>query len=677
MLDAAFFETGEYKSLTTAFDYTIIVGRRGTGKSALFYRLGKFWTADTDLILLKFAPEEIEIFGLRPYANQLRDRFNLIRAYYRLAWRYALYMEIASSISSHLQILQLPTAGAILEDLKAWRKSGISISERLRSRLKDVPPFTENIEGQIADLNTRLQLVNLETCLKHTLAAAEQPFFVLIDDLDEGYQPDEIGIGLICGFVHAAVDLTRLPNTKTLVFLRDNIFRAEARLDPDYSRTIEGKVLRLHWDELNLFNMICNRLRTAFGATAQENLKVWNQYTARNIQGKEGFRRCLQLTLYRPRDLMSLLNDAFFRATSQGRSAIVDDDVEQSAKEISETRLNDLLKEYKFVFPGLETFVSCFANKSPEHDFANACVLLKTVLATDRSPPLQQQDLVIFKSPEDVIRGLYSVGFFGLQKLGGTNFMFCHDGKSPTVEFTQDTRLLIHPCYWMALNLTRNILQPEEAAEINDEYDIEVTSETPEIRRKSISKVIDALAAIPLGDEGAHVFEEWCLEAVKIVFAGALRNLQLKANKDATQRRDIVGTNVGETPTWKRVLELYSASQVIFEVKNYSTDIGPAEFRQMNSYLALEYGNCGFIITRSAQCELVKGKELDWVREIYYAHKKLIIKLTADFLTTQLHRLQNPVKHNVPDEVLGRLIDRYVRSYLALGSSPSQPTGNI
>jgi hypothetical protein len=58
-----------------------------------------------------------------------------------------------------------------------------------------------------------------------------------------------------------------LPNTKSFMFLRDNIFRTIAKYDADYSRQIEGQVIRLHWDEYHLLNMVANRLRIAFKST--------------------------------------------------------------------------------------------------------------------------------------------------------------------------------------------------------------------------------------------------------------------------------------------------------------------------------------------------------------------------------------------------------------------------
>jgi len=41
MLESAFYETPDYKTLLENQEYHIVVGRRGVGKSALFYRLSK------------------------------------------------------------------------------------------------------------------------------------------------------------------------------------------------------------------------------------------------------------------------------------------------------------------------------------------------------------------------------------------------------------------------------------------------------------------------------------------------------------------------------------------------------------------------------------------------------------------------------------------------------------
>jgi len=206
---------------------------------------------------------------------------------------------------------------------------------------------------------------------------------------------------------------------------------------------------------------------------------------------------------------------------------------------------------------------------------------------------------------------------------------------------------------------------PPAITEIRDEYDIVVASTTPDIRKHRIGQIVAALPTIPQGSDGASRFEDWCQQAVSILFAAGLRNVELKPNGDATQRRDIVARNQGAMEAWKRILQDYGARQVIFEVKNYG-DLGPVEYRQMNSYLVREYGHIGFIITREDDESLKKDKDLAWVREIYHEHNSLIVKLTGNWLNKYLSKARNPQKHDAADVALSGLVDRYVRNYLSL-----------
>ena len=43
MLKEAFWETSDYKTIMESPDRCVIVGRRGTGKSALTYKLNEYW----------------------------------------------------------------------------------------------------------------------------------------------------------------------------------------------------------------------------------------------------------------------------------------------------------------------------------------------------------------------------------------------------------------------------------------------------------------------------------------------------------------------------------------------------------------------------------------------------------------------------------------------------------
>jgi hypothetical protein len=160
------------------------------------------------------------------------------------------------------------------------------------------------------------------------------------------------------------------------------------------------------------------------------------------------------------------------------------------------------------------------------------------------------------------------------------------------------------------------------------------------------------------------MYEEWCHKAITIIFAGVLRNIEMHPNKQATQRRDVVATNLGESPVWRRIHEDYGTRQVIFEVKNFK-GIGSDEYRQMLSYLTDDYGKIGFIVTRDDDTNLRKDKELDWMREMYNRHGVLVVKLSGKYLCGLLSKLRNPQKHDAPDKSLNNLLDTYTRMYIS------------
>jgi hypothetical protein len=664
MLEMTFYETPDYRTLVESTDRPIVVGRRGTGKSALSYQLKKYWQKGFNTTVVEIIPEEDQVIGLRPLLRLFGDRYNHYKAGARIAWKYALLMEIATRLAEERKFSRSEAQKIVDEHVQIWRNLGKTFTTRARQLLRGTAPTEETPESTIAGLAQSLRLAELQEVLTETLATSRKSFVFLIDQLDEGFEPDDLGVGLVGGFVHAAVDLNaQVPGVQTYIFLRDNIFKALGQIDPDYSKNIEGRFLRLHWDEHQLFDMVCARLRVAFRLDVDGNRKIWNRCTADVLQEKSGFEKCLRLTLYRPRDVLSLLNEAFYFAQKQKRTTLILKDVDATAHEISNTRLDDLYKEYATIIPTLKPMTGVFRNGNPEITYKTAINKLELLFTDQTLEAAYQREFAILESAQEGIRMLYSLGFLGIKDSASNAFVFCHDGRSPAKEFHSDDRLLIHPCYWMALDLTRNTLDAEEAAEIHDEYEVEVFSEAPEIRNRRIGQLLAKLDKIPIGNEGASEFEDWCLKVVRICFSGSLRNIELHPNKVATQRRDVVASNQSDKGVWRRILDDYQSRQVIFEVKN-KLGIDPDEYRQMHSYLCDEYGRMGFIITRDKKMELYSGPELEWTREMFNRHKVIIIKLTGYFLYSLLSKLRG----NQPDPgepAINKLLDTYTRLYLS------------
>lgn len=596
MLDHVFVETPDYKTLISTNDRPIVVGRRGSGKSALLYTLSRYWGNAQRTQVVVLAPEEDQMIGLRPLIGQFGDKFRLLKAVCRIVWHYALLMEIASSASRTYRFSSTEDTATLRQHVQRWnRRSGFS--SRLRETIREKMPKVISPEEKIADLPSMLELKQVESELATTMPKLKKKFIVLIDRLDEGFEPDAVGTALADGLVVAAIGINdKVPACQATLFARDNISRAIAKADPNYSRDIEGQVIRLHWDEALLVNLTCARLRRAFELNIENNMKVWNRCTGSDLHGMEGFRKALKLTLYRPRDILALLNQTFYRAARHSRSQIVLEDLKATAHEISRTRLDDLHKEYRAIVPGLDLLTSAFSDRDPELTGSEASEVVTNVVKSNPTDAAARQHFEIVDDALEITRHLYTVGFVGIKDSTTGAFGFCHDGRSPARSIQGGDKLLVHPCYWMALGMDRRVLGDTEAEEIHDDYKLHIESQTPEIRRAKISQHIDELSRISVGSSGAAQFEEWCLRTARILFSAQLSNMELHANKKARQRRDIIGTVTASVGVWKRIHEDYDTRQVIFEVKN-KKGLDGDDYRQVLSYLSGEYGRCGFIVT--------------------------------------------------------------------------------
>lgn len=663
MLDEAFYEWQGYKSLIEADDRYVVVGRRGTGKSALTYKLMKDCEARKDFVIV-IKPDEEDLIGLRNVAAKYGTTVSRVRAAIKIGWRYALMMEIASNLAQYYKTSQLIESSKLKQPLKEWATRGITTVRRLRFTLNSLIFTGETSEESIADLAHRLNLEELHLALNEIVKGLNKRIVILIDRLDEGYEPDDLGIGIVDGIIYGTEDIhSKLPNTKVVLFLRDNIFRAIQRADEDFSRNIEGNVLRLHWDKQELFYLACKRIRSGLKLDIENDTKLWNRVTEAQLHGQEGFKKCLQLTLYRPRDVVSLLNNAFVNASKHSREVLINDDLTASARHISEVRFDDLSKEYASVFPGINILTKAFSGYSSKLTIREAREIVSGVCSRADLTPQAQQHLAILGSPDEILKALYSIGFLGLLDKGSSNYIFCHDGRKPENTLSDIDLMLIHPCYWTALNISSESLDSNSAQEIYDEYEITIISQSKETRDKMIGQIIAELNIIDTGEQDAHVFEGWCKRVIELIFAGQLTNIQTRANNNATSRRDVVGTNEGIDGFWKRILKDYQTRQVVFEVKNYEK-LSVKEYRQVYSYLGREYGNCAFIICRDKLKELTKGAELEAFREYYQKPTSaVILKLTANLLVNILQKIRSPQKFDAAEDIFKKHLDEHIRLY--------------
>ena len=664
LLEKAFVETVEFHALINTVDFRVVVGRRGTGKSALYQQLCRYYEKQPRIILHQETQQEHHALALQERLERLGCNYRTARAACRLFWRGYILSVISRSLRNHFKLkdskVQLGIASYMSNHTTITQSiSAYEYAIRVLDATSNPTPTT--LPGQVASL---VEIDHIEDVVKRALEEAGCRAVLLFDSLDEGWQPSQIPTALLGGLVLTSSDLVdRHTEIHAVAFVRDNMFRALAYFDSDFSRHVEGADLRLHWDEASLLPMVTRRIRLALNLDAENDVRVWNRFARRGLEGREGFAKCLQNTLYRPRDVLVLLNKAYFVAAQSGREHIIDTDIASASRMISIERLEDLLKEYNAVLPGLRLFAEVFRGTKTTWKYGDILSLLNNSLSHESYVQEEASDFATLGSAAEIFLALYGVGFLGVKREVSQPYAFCHDGaRADLANVPTNAEVAVHPCYWRGLDLSEGTESIELITNVYDEYAPVKSNELRDKRMILLGQTVEELPRIASGEKNAADFEDWSLRAVKIVFAGSLSNVALHPNGAAVQRRDIIATNSATEGFWRRIYEDYKSRQVVFEIKNYS-ELTLEDIRQSFSYSGREYGQIVFLLYRGEN-EGISEQERAWLQEMYGQHQFLPFFLPARVLQRFISKYRGKARPDYWQAVMEKRLDTHLRRWV-------------
>lgn len=669
LLQQAFVETADFRALVATTDFHVVVGRRGSGKSALFQQVLQHYQGAERVVVHSETATEHHALAAQERMEEIKANYRSGRAISRLLWRAHILIAIASRVRAHFRLKDSDVQQRLNDyftrnEILTLPRSAYQFFGHVLEKFVDGAPNL--LPGQIATL---LQIEDLENLTRTALDEAKIRAIVLFDSLDEGWEPKELPTALLGGLVLASTDFVEHHTPiHTIAFVRDNMFRALAWFEPDFSRHVEGADLRLHWDETALLHMVANRIRAAFSLQAESDVKIWNRVVQRGLENRQGFERCLQNTLYRPRDVLVLLNKAFFEANKHQRAHIIDDDVAAAGQQISKDRLDDLFKEYNAVLPGLRLLAELFRSTRAMWTYGDVIAFLQRALETETYQREEAGDFEALGSAPEMFLALYSVGFLGIRQDRASPFVFCHDGaRSNLANVSEHAEVAVHPCYWRALDFSDVPNAIDVVTQAYDEYTPIRSNELKDLRMLRLGQAIEELPQLAKGNAHSGAFEDWVLRAIKIVFAGSLSNVALHPTTAAgTQDRVIVATNRSTKGFWRRVLDEFGAGQILFVVKNFS-ELSAEDVQQAAGHAGAEFGRMVVIVYRTDN-EGVSEQERRWLQDLYSRHNILALLLPARFLQRFLSKFRGRRRPEYWDNALEKRLDTHVRNYLNLQS---------
>jgi Cdc6-like AAA superfamily ATPase len=380
-----FYETPAYNEAINTSQYTIFVGRKGSGKTASLYQmvneLKKSKQENNHVCVIKPIDYEVEgIFNIFNLALAKAEKSYLVES----LWKFLIYTDLAYSVYSELK--SKPVHYIISNAERAFIEYVDQHSTLIKSEFtvrmdKTIQTFSQlDVSGDIEQQrNTISNLLHVQflSQLRGVLGdvlSKKGKVFILVDNLDKAWQPRQdldvlaeflfglLGVGqAIAKDFHKQNSRTQKVEVALVVFIRSDIFsyimnRARERDKLKYAF--------FNWnDRMLLRRVIEERFVHSFSETLLPD-EVWDKFFVQTVKGIPTRDYLVDRIIPRPRDAIFFCKQALAQAISHRHSIVDEEDVFQAEKEYSLHAYSSLLAEIEAQLPGIEELIIEFAGSS-------------------------------------------------------------------------------------------------------------------------------------------------------------------------------------------------------------------------------------------------------------------------------------------------------------------------
>jgi hypothetical protein len=361
-----FVATGQYNEAKRG-RARLVVGRKGSGKTAIFYGVRSAYRGQ-DHLVLDLKPEGHQFTKLREAI--LKELSPGLRQHVLTAfWDYLLLMEIAHKIvedEERWAYRDYTRKAAYEKVLDAERQNRsleqADFSERLMWLVDDILERKKSIlrisdTTDVTQLIYRQDIKPLSDAISDYLKTSrKEDIWVLFDNLDKGWPVNSATIEdimIVRGLLEATRKIQRQFDLRhidfhSIVFVRDDIYQ-NLIIEPA-DRGKETAVI-LDWNDYDLFKDILHRRITYSTQINQPFDVLWPFFFDTHVKGQESFSYILERTLMRPREVLRFTRASITTALNRGHDKVTEDDILQAERSYSLDLLGDMSFELKDVDP--------------------------------------------------------------------------------------------------------------------------------------------------------------------------------------------------------------------------------------------------------------------------------------------------------------------------------------
>jgi hypothetical protein len=402
-----------------------IVGRKGTGKTALLERIRLSGIEDSKIKTQELSLRDFplnDVRGFQDKSMQDKSKFVPIWTFLTLVELCKLIVsdddaknyEIKNKIRDFLSVNKLDLQGGFVETVRVLnsKEAKISVAAAIFRG--------EGTKGSELEYSVPVHYTKVINPLKELLKKISSPnslYFILFDELDEGFNAGDVNKRLLLLSLFRAVENLALDfkkyefNFRPIIALRSDIFD---RLEDNDLNKYDDYLLRLNWQSENrmsysLLELVNTRIRYSLELETSEDIwpKICDDFDfTAPAKRKSVWRYMLNRTFERPRDIIKFLK--YCKEIHPGRGVLTFEHVKSAENSYSDWFYREIRDEIQSHLPVWREAINCLTK------------IGKGILITDDLLNVFAKDAEIAnyvnssnKNFEDVVISLFDFGIIG------------------------------------------------------------------------------------------------------------------------------------------------------------------------------------------------------------------------------------------------------------------------
>ena len=514
-LSSCFISTGDLEILKDCEDpRNILVGRTGSGKSALILRL-----AEEEDHVIQISPESLSLSYI---ANSDIIRFFYeagvkMDLFFKLLWKHIFCVEF---LKERFKIDCEEKKKTFFEKLwglvprnkeyeialdyvekwgeSYWREPGYRIQEvttkfetELRGSVEGKVPniaalnvgaakkLSEEQKAELThdaqDVVNSVQIKQLSDVMKLIgkvlLDDPQQRYYITIDGLDENWVEDALRFRLIRALIETSVEFTRINSIKVIVSIRsdllDRVYR-ETRGPGFQEEKFQSCSLNVSWARNHLIEVLDKRIDYLVKEQYTSQVVTHKDLLPKKIREQLTIDYMLERTFMRPRDIIQFFNACIQKA--DGKTAITEAALREADGVYSRDRLKFLFDEWNVLYPNLSHLFYVLKGRGYQFlvkDLSQTDLdmnALQLVISGNGKPGLDYNELIELRANDhldfdeyrrEIVYIFYKVGLVGLKTGPAAPISWSHmSGVSvSSSEITETTKIQIHKAFWRVLGV--------------------------------------------------------------------------------------------------------------------------------------------------------------------------------------------------------------------------------